>query len=688
MNCSQLPKDEVEKTKAAVEQYGNITQAANALGITRRALQHRLKRMKANGPPKFTAPELPSSLPTIEELLEARTAQGDRSLAADDARTLIQVDVHIDGPYGLWIWGDPHVDADGCNMRLLRQHVELAKHPAILSGHIGDIANFWVGRLARLYAHQSTSVHEAIMLAEWLLTQHDNLFCVLGNHDCLDMQTEALTKRGWKHFKDINDDDFVMSYISETGGWEWSPILSRIEREHYGDFVVINGSQVNMRVTPNHRILHKKRLWNKKWSDYQYCHADKLPQRFAIPVSASNNIKDYDIDDYWLVITGWLLTDGSIHYAKDKYPNVSFYQSKECHSLEDALSKLSLEHTVHTRNRDITEICGKELINKVKPQRHYSLNAASSRRVVEVVPKKKELPEWAFKLSNRQFDVLLNAIVEGDGVWDGSNPSAKKCAVVHGENNFLQSLQICAIQHGWRAHISVAREKDYRLNLFRATEWQAEKSQSVIKEAGNERVWCLTVPRANFMVRRNGKPYFTGNCWSGSGLENPLNWILRHAGGVTEEHGVRIALKSPNGAVTRINARHDFPGRSQYNINHGMRRELAFGHRDHILVSGHLHSGGDQGLCHDGDGMVSQLVRVSGYKQVDHYAKQLNFPPQKIHPSALVIVNPDEPETSRARVWCAPTVETGVLMLDAIRDEYEARKAEDVAKRNPKTTRD
>lgn len=341
-----LTRDELERTRTALESYGNVTHAARNLGITRSALQHRMKLLKEAPKAKFTAPSLPSPLPTIEELLEMRTAQGDRSIAADEARNLVNVDVHIEGPYGLWVWGDPHVDDDGCNMRLLRYHVELAKHPAILSSHIGDIGNFWVGRLARLYAEQSTSVHEALMLAEWLLTQHENIFCVLGNHDC----------------------------------------------------------------------------------------------------------------------------------------------------------------------------------------------------------------------------------------------------------------------------------------------------------------------------------------WNGSGMGNPLNWILKNAPGVTESHGIRIAMKSPCGAVTRVNARHDFPGRSQYNINHGMRRELAFGHRDHILVSGHLHSGGDQGLCQDGDGMVSQLVRVSGYKQVDHYAKQLNFPPQKIHPSALIIVDPREPETSRARVWCAPTVEIGVKMLDAIRKDYEATK--------------
>ena len=349
---SQLSDAEIKKTRIAFEATGNITQAANLLGISRRTMQHRLRCINNSSginaetiiKQKFSVPELPSSLPSIEELLEARTAQGERSRTADEARHLIPIQVNIDGPFGLMVFGDPHVDDDGCNMRLLRHHVELAKHPAIVTGHIGDVANFWVGRLARLYAHQSTSVHEAIMLAEWLLTQHDNLFCVLGNHDS----------------------------------------------------------------------------------------------------------------------------------------------------------------------------------------------------------------------------------------------------------------------------------------------------------------------------------------WQGGGLENPINWILRHAGTVTEDAGVRIALQSPCGTLTRVNARHDFPGRSQYNINHGMRRELAFGHRDHILVSGHLHSGGDQGLCHDGDGMVSQLVRVSGYKQVDHYARVLNFPPQKIHPSALIIIDPREPETSRARAWCAPTVEIGVKLLDAIRADYEA----------------
>ena len=83
-----LSNSEIEKTRLAFETAGTIKGAAKLLGIAHRTMQHRMKYVKTDIQPKFTAPELPSSLPSIEELLEQRTAQGDRSIAADEARHL------------------------------------------------------------------------------------------------------------------------------------------------------------------------------------------------------------------------------------------------------------------------------------------------------------------------------------------------------------------------------------------------------------------------------------------------------------------------------------------------------------------------------------------------------------------------------------------------------------------------
>lgn len=156
--------------------------------------------------------------------------------------------------------------------------------------------------------------------------------------------------------------------------------------------------------------------------------------------------------------------------------------------------------------------------------------------------------------------------------------------------------------------------------------------------------------------------------WTGNG--DPLDWIARQANSIYEPHGVRMALQHPCGAVTRIHCRHDFPGHSIYHALHGPKREALMGFRDHLIVAGHKHVGGDEQLVTP-DGLVCQIVRVAGYKVVDSYAHQLALKKMMMHQAALIVIDPREPETSAARCWCAPTVERGVLFLDALRSEYE-----------------
>ncbi len=53
----------------------------------------------------------------------------------------------------------------------------------LLGANVGDVSNNWVGRLAKLYAQQSTSASQAWKLAEWLLKDLKLLYLIGGNHD-------------------------------------------------------------------------------------------------------------------------------------------------------------------------------------------------------------------------------------------------------------------------------------------------------------------------------------------------------------------------------------------------------------------------------------------------------------------------------------------------------------------------
>ena len=122
---------------------------------------------------------------TIRELVEDRKRRFSRLDQHMADRKLIPVRIKGDLPIGILHFGDPHVDDDGCDLALLEQHARLVRStPGLYGTTVGDTTNNWVGRLAKLYASQSTTQAEGWMLAEWFVNEvRDWLYMVGGNHD-------------------------------------------------------------------------------------------------------------------------------------------------------------------------------------------------------------------------------------------------------------------------------------------------------------------------------------------------------------------------------------------------------------------------------------------------------------------------------------------------------------------------
>ena len=203
------------------------------------------------------------------------------------------------------------------------------------------------------------------------------------------------------------------------------------------------------------------------------------------------------------------------------------------------------------------------------------------------------------------------------------------------------------------------------------------EQQVTSKEAWKLVDWLVSPISWLFLIAGNH------DLWAGSG--DPLEWIAAQQGSLYEPHGMRIELLHPCGAKTRIHARHDFPGTSIYSQLHGPRREAIMGFRDDLIICGHKHTGAAETFVTP-DGNVCQIVRVSGYKVADSYAKQLGLKKHNIFPGALIIVDPSSPNTSPDRVFTAPSVEKGVIILDALRANFEkSRGFTNVQKRKQKT---
>ena len=335
----------------------------------------------------------------------------------------------------------------------------------------------------------------------------------LGNHDCLTPATECLTKRGWKHYQDVQPDDEILSLVD--GKAVWTGINEKVEFDYNGKMIKIDKLRMQMSVTPNHRVLLNRLNWRSKQYDIQeYVRADELPYSFNIPTAAQIIQPDYPMSDDQIALASWILTDGNIN----EY-NISIFQSKQHgrEKIEAILSNLAIDFSVYERQREKMVVCGRTLLKPPLLAAQYLIKAKDTREILKWMPRKGVVPSWAYELSERQFNIFLDSIVDGDGVWDGHNPSNKTCCVIYGKEEFLASLQSVTVAHGWRSRLAQDNRGDYRLCLSKEPKIRVERKE-VTEEHYEGKVWCLRVDHGNFMVRHNGVAYFTGN----SRYENKL----------------------------------------------------------------------------------------------------------------------------------------------------------------------
>lgn len=159
--------------------------------------------------------------------------------------------------------------------------------------------------------------------------------------------------------------------------------------------------------------------------------------------------------------------------------------------------------------------------------------------------------------------------------------------------------------------------------------------------------------------------------WSGAG--DPLNWIIGQVGALYQDSEVRVALRFPGDREVRINCRHDFAGKSQYNPAHGPMKALFFGVRDHIAIAGHTHESAYGVLKDPHSGMAMHAIKVASYKVFDRYARDKGLRDQNLSPCAVTVIDPRLPPNHPGLVKIFWDAQEGADYLRWARSRREAR---------------
>lgn len=382
----------------------------------------------------------------------------------------------------------------------------------------------------------------------------DKLHCVLADH-------EVLTTNGWKFIPEVTMEDYVA--ILKDGKLVYEKPL---EIHHYpnykGKMYRIKNQSIDLDVTANHRMyISTCHTRQNKWSEYRLEKAEDIfgkfvkykrnaewdapDYQFILPVFDKYENKVVDMNS-WITFFGIWMAEGWAYNGKhNNVYTIGFavHKQRVKDVLYDAINKLGYKYTVRNDN---LEISNKQLRAYLAP---LSVGAPNKR-----------LPEWVWSLSKIQAQHLVISMQLGDGCFDKKTTgSIYYTASVGLSDDFMRLL----LHAGWSGmktvHIKAGenkvqiRDKDvcnnydiWRISVIKSKNKPCvnhghHKKQNIQEEELYDyegAVYCLSVSSEVFMVRRNGKPVWTGNS---RGSNGPIVMLTRQCSeGRARNGGLRL----------------------------------------------------------------------------------------------------------------------------------------------------
>ena len=597
-----------------------------------------------------TNPEWITSLPKEKDFdywsgrFKARRIQFNETKAVSDNH----IELNLPEKSLVAFIGDQHVGSPESDYERIEKEVSKIVNTdnayIIIMGDTVD-GYFWGGEAQYGEMEQTPEQYQYIKSMMDYLGDNKKLLCAIGgDHDCLDEKTEVYTQEdGWITYDHLNQNHHLLTTGDQQ--LEWSQYDNKIVEDYSGEMYQYSSTHHDILCTPKHRIFYKQRRSQKvKFMSAQQAFEKKSLDDMLIPVSGSFKNEGVNISDDVLYLLGFLIGDG--HVSDRGY--ITFYQSKQnkLNKLLKALDEEKIGYKLSKRNRVRDFIDGLK-VRKILPAYEVSLPVSESKKLNQYIDiqDKKQLKPFFNQLSDAQFELFLKGLIDADG--SVSKTSKNCCCFYQKDKLLIDKIQALCIQHNYSASIyeyqNRARVNQYRLNITKRNNLRL--GGHLTKTVYTGKIWDVSIPpNRNFLVRRKGKSYFTGNSWSHRGGTNPLREFTQQ-NNCFYSRGVTYITINIGGQAYKITAAHRLPGHSMYNKNHPQTRALRFGGASgsDIVVAGHTHQKGISEFGVDSFGGNQQkvhLLSLGAYKRCDDYGRKLGLnalTPDSMYGSAVIL---------------------------------------------------
>lgn len=348
-----------------------------------------------------------------------------------------------------------------------------------------------------------------------------------GNY-CVDETTEAFTRSGWKQYHEITLEDEVLGINPHTGLAEWQEITDIFIKKVHTKMYSTESMAFSALTTPNHKWLVKKS--HSTGDGWRWTTSDKLNTNDRIPAipPLSDHVfpteKVYSDDFVRLAAFYW--TEGCVDDSGRGRPRISLSQSKAKNPeawqrIYDSLQRLYGP----PGNMKVTDAnWSMHLVNSGTTS--FRLRTSIGEALTRVILGKNKVisQDFIFSLTKEQIQLFVEESIIGDGnIHKGSD----SIVIDQADPERLKSFESACILAGYGVSV---QPSSGALTLvrwpFRNPVAAASKDKGAVHELVDYEgvIWCPTTTHHNWLARRNGTTYITGNSDRSDIVKDLLAW--------------------------------------------------------------------------------------------------------------------------------------------------------------------
>ena len=303
--------------------------------------------------------------------------------------------------------------------------------------------------------------------------------------NCVPLDTQILTDRGWRYYYQINEGNLVWSYNIEKGINEFTRVTA-INLYHDRLLVNLANSRFGFTCTPQHKWLvreHGKDVYKRA--------TELLTSRHKIVTAVYNEIKPSKLGR----MLGWLMCDSELTYTKDRMPSTAYISQAKYHD-------------------DVTELFGEG--RKVKKQSEqwqdcyeWVIPADEVRKILGVfeIAKYSDLVTAMAKANIEDVAGCYQSMMMADGDRNGFSSTYY---------DLVEAVQVMCARLGIATNRITSRyckkstKPVYTLGIKRTD--GAWFSEMKVTNLPPQDVWCPTTENGTWCARQNGFVTMTSNC--------------------------------------------------------------------------------------------------------------------------------------------------------------------------------